>query len=208
MARENKVGPMLSISVIQANRQGQAAWEQSGIHSKERSMSKAALVVIDVQNDYFEGGAFPLWNPGQALAATEKAIQAARSKDMPVVFVQHVAAGPSPFFNACTEGVKIHERVRAAVGESPLVTKQHADAFEGTPLHDTLQGLGADELIVCGMMTQNCVTHTAISRRADAYRKVTVLTDASTTATEMLHLIAVAGLAPRVNLATVDQAFA
>ena len=56
------------------------------------------------------------------------------------------------------------------------------------------------------MMTQNCVTHTAVSRRADDYRKVTVLTDASTTTTEMLHLIAVAGLSPRVTLASVDQA--
>jgi nicotinamidase-related amidase len=171
-------------------------------------MSNPALVVIDVQNDYFEGGAFPLWNAEQALAATEKAILAARSKDMPVVFVQHVATGPSPFFNPDTDGVKVHERVRATVAGSPVVTKQHADAFEGTTLHDTLQGLGADELIVCGMMTQNCVTHTAISRRADAYRKVTVLTDASTTVTEMLHLIAVAGLAPRVNLGTVDETFA
>lgn len=171
-------------------------------------MSKPALVVIDVQNDYFEGGAFPLWNAEPTLAATEKAIRLARAKDLPVVFVQHVAQGPSPFFNPDTEGVKLHERVRAAVGGAPVVTKQHADAFEGTTLHDTLQGLDADELIVCGMMTQNCVTHTAISRRADAYRKVTVLTDASTTMTEMLHLIAVAGLAPRVNLATVDEALA
>jgi nicotinamidase-related amidase len=170
-------------------------------------MSKPALVVIDVQNDYFEGGAYPLWNAGQALAATEKAIQAARAKDMPVVFIQHVANGPSPFFNPDTEGVKIHERVLAAVGGSPVITKRHADAFEGTALHETLQGLGADELMVCGMMTQNCVTHTAISRRADEYRKVTVLTDACTTATEMLHLIAVAGMAPRVNLATVAQTF-
>jgi nicotinamidase-related amidase len=170
-------------------------------------MSKPALVVIDVQNDYFEGGAYPLWHADQALAATEKAIVAARAKDMPVVFIQHVANGPSPFFNPDTAGVKIHERVLAAVACSPVITKQHADAFEGTELHETLQGLGTDELIVCGMMTQNCVTHTAISRRADEYKKVTVLSDACTTATEMLHLIAVAGLAPRVSLATVAQAF-
>ena len=171
-------------------------------------MSKPALVVIDVQNDYFEGGAFPLWNAEPTLTATEKAIRMARANDMPVVFVQHVPTGPSPFFNPDTEGVKLHERVSAAVSGSPLVTKQHADAFEGTTLHDTLQSLGADELIICGMMTQNCVTHTAVSRRADEYRKVTVLTDASTTATEMLHLIAVAGLSTRVTLATVDQALA
>ena len=171
-------------------------------------MSKPALVVIDVQNDYFEGGAFPLWNVEQTLAATEKAILGARAKGIPVVCVQHIANGPSPFFNPETEGVRIHERVRAVAGGAPVVVKQHADAFEGTSLHDTLQGLGVDELIVCGMMTQNCVTHTAISRRADDYRKVTVLTDASTTVSEMLHLIAVSGLTTRVQLSTVDEALA
>lgn len=56
------------------------------------------------------------------------------------------------------------------------------------------------------MMTQNCVTHTVVSRRADKYQKVTVLTDASTTVREMLHLIAVDGLPTRVTLSTVDQA--
>jgi nicotinamidase-related amidase len=171
-------------------------------------MSQPALIVIDVQNDYFEGGAFPLWNAQPTLVATEKAIGRARAIGAAVVFVQHVAKGASPFFNAETEGVKLHERVRALVGDSPVIVKQYADAFEGTKLHETLQSLGVDELIVCGMMTQNCVTHTAISRQADAYQKVTVLTDASTTVSEMLHLIAVDGLAPRVTVATTDEAFA
>ena len=167
-----------------------------------------ALLVIDIQNDYFEGGAFPLWNAEPTLAATENAIAQARAKGLPVVFVQHIANAASPFFKPETEGVNLHERVRAAIGDSPIVVKQHADAFEGTTLHQTLQGLGADELIVCGMMTQNCVTHTAVSRRADEYRKVTVLTDASTTVSQMLHLIAVAGLTPRVTLSTVEEALA
>jgi nicotinamidase-related amidase len=171
-------------------------------------MSKPALVVIDVQNDYFEGGAFPLWEPQKALAATERAIRGARAQGIPVVCIQHIANGPSPFFNAGTAGVEIHERIRAAAPDAPVVVKRHADAFEKTTLHETLQGLGADELIVCGMMTQNCVTHTAISRRADDYRKVTVLTDASTTVSEILHKIAVSALAPRVTLATVDQLLA
>lgn len=172
-------------------------------------MSQPALVVIDVQNDYFEGGAFPLWGAEQALAATQRAVRGARAKGWPVVFVQHVASGPSPFFNPGTEGVKLHERLRTeAERETPIVTKQHADAFEGTTLQQTLQGLGADELVLCGMMSHNCVTHTALSRRADDYRQVTVLTDASTTVSEILHLIAIKGLSTRVALATVDQALA
>ena len=171
-------------------------------------MSKPVLVVIDVQNDYFEGGAFPLWNAEPTLAATEKAIAKARAKGMPVVFVQHIAQGASPFFNPGTEGVNLHARISAAVGGSPVVVKQHADAFEATTLHQTLQDLGADELVLCGMMTQNCVTHTAVSRRADDYAKVTVLTDACTTVSQMLHLIAVDGLSTRVVLSTVDAAAA
>lgn len=171
-------------------------------------MSKPVLVVIDVQNDYFEGEAFPLWNAEPTLAATEKAIAKARAKGAPVVFVQHIAQGAAPFFNPGSEGVKLHARISAAVGGSPVVVKQHADAFEATTLYQTLQDLGADELLLCGMMTQNCVTHTAVSRRADGYAKVTVLADACTTVSQMLHLIAVDGLSTRVALSDVDSAFA
>jgi hypothetical protein len=50
------------------------------------------------------------------------------------------------------------------------------------------------------MMTQNCVTHTALSRQADSYERVTVLTDACTTVSEMLHAIALHALSTRVRL--------
>jgi len=173
-------------------------------------MSKPALVVIDPQNDYFPDGAFPLWNTEGTLPAIERAIGAARARGIPVVLVQHVAdasKGIAPFFNPGTEGVALHARVTAAVPDAPVVVKHFADSFEGTSLHDTLRGLGADTLILCGMMTQNCVTHTALSRRADDYRGVTVLTDACTTVTEMLHRIALNALSTRVALATVAQAF-
>ncbi|HET7775985.1 MAG TPA: isochorismatase family protein, partial [Azospira sp.] len=53
------------------------------------------------------------------------------------------------------------------------------------------------ELWLCGMMTQNCVTHTAISRAAEKY-PVTVLKDCCTTVSEMIHRIALGALAVRV----------
>jgi len=87
-----------------------------------------------------------------------------------------------------------------------VVVKHFADSFEGTELHATMQSLGATELILCGMMTQNCVTHTALSRRADEYAKVTVLTNACTTVTEMLHAIALHALSTRVTLSNVTSA--
>lgn len=169
-------------------------------------MSKPALIVIDVQNDYFPEGPFPQWNTEATLAAVEKAIRAAHAKGIPVVLVQHEAdPAAAPFFNPGTEGVKIHANVKAAAPDAPVVTKKHADSFEKTTLHETLQGLGADELILCGIMTHNCVTHTALSRRADDYQKVTVLTDACTTVNEILHGLALDALSTRVELATVDQ---
>ena len=87
-----------------------------------------------------------------------------------------------------------------------MVVKHFADSFEGTELHATMQSLGVTELILCGMMTQNCVTHTALSRRADEYAKVTVLTNACTTVTEMLHAIALHALSTRVTLSNVTSA--
>jgi nicotinamidase-related amidase len=171
-------------------------------------MSKPALIVIDLQNDYFPGGAFPLSNTDATLASIELAIQKARAKGFPVVHVQHVAdpaQGIAPFFNRGTSGAEIHGRIMAAAPDAPVVVKHFADSFERTNLHETLQRLSVDELILCGMMTQNCVTHTALSRQADQYKKVTVLTDACTTVSDMLHAIALHALSTRVVLATVNQ---
>ena len=64
---------------------------------------------------------------------------------------------------------------------------------------ETLSGLGVDELLICGMMTQNCVTHTAISKAAEKYT-VTVLPECCATVDEMLHNIALHALSTRVSL--------
>ncbi|MCF8211944.1 MAG: isochorismatase family protein [Rhodoferax sp.] len=104
-------------------------------------MSKPALLLIDLQNDYFPGCAFELANTETALAAVEKAIRHAQASGLPVVHVQHVAdaaQGISPFFNADTEGVKIHPRILAAAPDAPVVVKHFADNFERTNLHSTL----------------------------------------------------------------------
>jgi nicotinamidase-related amidase len=62
-----------------------------------------------------------------------------------------------------------------------------------------------DELLVCGMMTQNCVTHTAISKSAETY-KVSILPDCCTTVNEMLHNIALHAVSTRVTLVPLSDA--
>lgn len=164
--------------------------------------AKPTLIVIDLQNDYFPDGKFPLWNTEAVLANTLAAIARARAKGIPVILVQHVAdgaKGPAPFFNAGTPGIDIHADVRAAAPEAPVVVKSFADAFLKTTLEETLGRLGVNELLITGMMTQNCVTHTAISKAAEKYA-VKVLGDCCTTVSQMIHLIALNGVAPRVTV--------
>lgn len=50
-----------------------------------------ALLVIDLQNDYFPGGKFPLWNTDVALQNIERAIEKANAHRIPVIHIQHVA---------------------------------------------------------------------------------------------------------------------
>jgi nicotinamidase-related amidase len=167
-----------------------------------------ALLLIDLQNDYFPGGKFPLWNTDAVLTNIEQAIKAARTKGIPVIHIQHVAnpkMGIAPFFNEGTEGAKIHPRILAAAPDAPIVVKEYADSFVGTKLEETLSGLGVDELLVCGMMTQNCVTHTAISKSAEKY-KVSILPDCCTTVNEMLHNIALHAVSTRVSLVPAKEA--
>ena len=170
-------------------------------------MSKA-LLVIDPQHDYFPEGAFPLWNAEGVLAQLEAAIARARAQGVPVILVQHLAQagkGLAPFFNEGTPGAELHARIRAAAPEAPVVVKHAADAFHQTDLEARLKALGTTELLVTGMMTQNCVTHTAISKAAERYQ-VTVLPDCCTTVTELLHLIALNALSTRIQLVPSAQA--
>ncbi|MGL4436513.1 MAG: cysteine hydrolase family protein [Giesbergeria sp.] len=162
-------------------------------------MPQAALIVIDVQNDYFPTGAYPLHDTQAVLERTVQAVRRAQAQGLPVVLVQHVARGPSPFFNADTDGVQIHPLLRAAAPDAPVVVKAHADSFLNTMLQTTLATLGVDSLWLCGMMTHNCVTHTALSPQAQGYT-VRVLEDLCTTVDPMIHAIALSALRDRVEV--------
>lgn len=160
---------------------------------------KKALLVIDLQNDYFHGGKFPLWNTEVVLKNAEGAIARANAQGIPVIHIQHIARGAAPFFNEGSPGAAIHPRILAAAPGAPVVVKEFADGFEKTNLEKTLTQLGVTDLLVCGMMTHNCVTHTAISKAAEKYN-VSVLGDCCTTVSEILHQLALHALATRVKL--------
>ncbi|MCT4612109.1 MAG: cysteine hydrolase [Clostridia bacterium] len=165
---------------------------------------KKALILIDVQNDYFEGGKFPLWNVGNTLDNIVESVKKAKENDIEVVLIQHVADENGPFFNESSEGVKLHEKLLTVAGDAEVVIKTKADSFYNTNLEELLSSKGIEELFVAGMMTQNCVTHTAISKSAEKY-KVSMVADLCTTVSEPIHFIGLDAVTTRIDVITKDM---
>lgn len=137
------------------------------------------LVIIDIQNDYFEGGAHPLVGPDAAAANAARLLASHREAGQPVVHVQHVWDAPdAAFFAPGTHGVEIHPLVAPADGE-PVVVKAHPNSFRGTDLDARLRAAGADVdgIVIAGMMSSMCVDAT-VRAAADAGYSVTVAHDA------------------------------
>lgn len=140
-----------------------------------------ALVLIDIQNDYFPGGKNELFEADRCADRAAEALRLFRERGLPVVHVQHVSkSADATFFLPDTEGVRIHERVRPIAGE-PVVVKHFPDGFLHTELKEILAARGVERLAVCGMMSHMCVDTTVRAAMAQGYSTVLLLGDACTT---------------------------
>ena len=134
------------------------------------------LLIIDIQRDYFPGGAFPLVEPEAAAEAARRALDRFRAKGEPIVHVQHIWDAPdAPFFKKGTAGTEIHPLV-APEGDETLITKDEPNAFLGTDLEQRLRADGIDELVVAGMMSSMCVD-ASVRAGADLGFGMTVIHD-------------------------------
>jgi len=145
-----------------------------------------ALLIVDVQNDYFEGGKSELNKPQSALINIEKALNLFREKRLPVIHVQHInTRADATFFLPDTDGASIHKNLTPLENEV-LITKHAPNSFLNTNLAAVLQENEIDELIICGMMSHMCID---ITTRAcmDYGIKVILLEDACTTKNLVFH---------------------
>jgi nicotinamidase-related amidase len=129
----------------------------------EITMNKSALLIIDVQNDYFLGGKMALHEPEQALEKITELLQYYRQQQWPVIHIQHEMYDrpnrPAAFFLPNTEGQQLHPAVLPAENETLLI-KHFPSSFAGTGLLEVLQQQQVKQLVICGMMTHMCVDTT------------------------------------------------
>ena len=119
-----------------------------------------ALLLIDIQNDYFPGGRMELAGAEEAARRAGELLERFRSAGRPVFHIRHVSLRPgATFFLPDTAGVEIHPLVQPQPGEQ-LITKHFPNSFRETDLLARLQGAAVDHLLVAGMMTHMCVDAT------------------------------------------------
>jgi nicotinamidase-related amidase len=119
-----------------------------------------ALVIVDIQNDYFPGGKMLLEGSDEAGARAGRLLAAFRDRSLPVFHIQHVSTRPgATFFLPDTPGVAIHASVLPRDGE-PVLRKHYPNAFRDTALLDALRQAGTTQLVVAGMMTHMCIDTT------------------------------------------------
>jgi len=137
-----------------------------------------ALVIIDVQMGMFTMPGYTPHDGDAAVARIADVLKRARTKGVPVFFVQH-AGDKGDALEQGTPGFPFRSELAPRDGESVTV-KRHCSAFQNTNFDQALKRADIDHLIVCGMQTEFCIDTSVRSAYERGY-KVTLISDGHTT---------------------------
>ncbi|MDD5088614.1 MAG: cysteine hydrolase family protein [bacterium] len=156
---------------------------------------KSALLVIDVQNEYFTG-ARPVSYPPESLDNILKTMAAAHTHGLPVLLIQHAARDPeATAFRQGSHGWELMEQV-AAQPHDALIHKNFPGSFTGTELENELRSRGIEKVALCGYMTHMCCDTTArqafhrgfkVDFLSDATGTLNLTNSAGTVSAEQIH---------------------
>lgn len=138
-----------------------------------------ALLIIDVQNDYFPNGKCELCQSEAALDVIKRLLKCFRENNQPVYYVQHISAENAAFFISNTDGASIHREIKPLDSEK-IIEKHYPNSFYETDLQEKLKRNSITELVVCGMMTHMCVD-TTVRAAKDLGYQVTLISNACAT---------------------------
>jgi nicotinamidase-related amidase len=121
---------------------------------------RRALLVIDVQNEYFTG-ALPITYPKGSFKNILNIIEAAKRNGIIVIAIQHTAPqkDSKTFVRGSLEW-ELHEEI-TMLGYDYLIEKNLPGSFTGTNLEQILLQHEIDAVTICGYMTQMCCDTTA-----------------------------------------------
>ncbi len=123
-------------------------------------MAKQALILVDIQNDYFEGGLWPVAKMDAVAANAARLLAHAREAGDLVIHIRHeMASDQAPFFRPGSDGAEINPAVAPDLGET-VITKGRPNSFQGTDLLDRLRGAQVEAVTICGAMSQMCIDAT------------------------------------------------
>lgn len=143
-------------------------------------MSKRALVVVDLQNEYLPSGKLPLINIEAAADNAAKVIADCRAKGDAVIHIRHeFANNEKPAFVPGSSGAEIQPAV-APKGDERVIVKNYVNSFRETDLKRALDDQAIEEVVVVGAMSHMCVD-AVVRAAADLGYSVTVLHDACAT---------------------------
>lgn len=140
-----------------------------------------ALIIVDIQNDYFPNGKMELRNPEKAAVNAKRVLEWFRQNYKDNIFhIQHIASDPAlGFFLPDTVGAEIHATVQPLETES-IIIKNFANSFLKTELQSKLKEKGITKLVVVGMMTHMCIDAT-VRAAVDLGYETTLIEDACAT---------------------------
>ncbi|MEJ5312496.1 MAG: isochorismatase family protein [Anaerolineae bacterium] len=128
-----------------------------------------ALLVIDVQQGLFEKST-PIYKADELLENINTLIGRAHASDVPVFYIQHSDARNLVKGSA---GWQLHAQLQSQPKDY-IIHKQHGNAFEDTPLGETLRSLHVDTVVVTGLVTHGCVKATCIGAQEAGFNVILV----------------------------------
>ncbi|CAI3960429.1 Nicotinamidase-related amidase (PncA) (PDB:1ILW) [Commensalibacter communis] len=140
-------------------------------------MRNSVLMIIDLQNDYFPNGKFPLPNIESVSEQSKKILETARENSLPIIHIKHEWHSPeAPFFAHASEGSEINEIVKPLDNEH-IVVKNYPNSFKETNVKSILDQHQCKNIIIIGAMAQMCVDAT-VRAGSDLGYDITVIHDA------------------------------
>lgn len=141
---------------------------------------RRALVLVDIQNEYFDGP-LEIQHPprNEALAAVIDALTIAGEHNVPVAAIRHELPEGAPVFAAGSTGAQLHPEVAELVqSDWQQTSKVFASVFADTDLEEWIRAQEVDTITLVGFMTNNCIIGSAVGAESLGL-KVEVLSDAT-----------------------------